>query len=181
MKIVEYDIDAASRKWRNTCAIFKGVPYYVKEVDKDKFYVMPLPVTVDSMEVAIPSEVDYTHIKSGWYPSNSGKQPMCLTRLFTKSFKAGVCNENYSMYAYDPDFNKLIKKDVAYYCNLLALENVEFPNWQIYKRRFLCTKDSIYYLTTKIGFIERGKVNLLYKELQQEVTDALRESTCLKI
>lgn len=181
--ITEYDYDAYKRKWLNTYTLIKGVPYYIREIHSDceVMYGIRLPYTLDSETEKLPAEVEYVHIKSGWYSPLKFDKPYCITRKFYKAFRAGVSKETHYINHYNPEKDRLVEIDTLVYANLADRGTVETDAWQIYKRRFLCTPTNIYYLNTKIGFISRGKVQLLYKDLHQEVSDALRESSCLKI
>lgn len=184
--IVEFDEESFNRKWSKVYTVLKGKAVWIRGMDSGRdpdswVQARELPYD-DNKDFYFDGKVEYNHIKSGWYPGfKPAVTPVCLTRYFVKAFKAGVSVDTHEFIRLLDKPEKFLNDAHINSTNLLAPENHETEHYQIYKRRFLFTKTSAYYLTTKIGFVDRGLVRVVYKQLHQEVSDALKDSSCLKI
>jgi hypothetical protein len=183
MPIKEHAFDDYVRKYHGTITVIEQ-DGEKKQLLVVEFVNSPGSITAVTSNGTIvhPFIPIYYHFKAGYYRTSGGKWVL-LVRKNTKSFKVGLCNENYYKYhlteeglALDSGFPS------STFCNFLELPEItpaiklqSFKNSGPLTSKIGISEEALYYLNQKIGFrTGNRKVFVVPNEsLHQDVRDAL--------
>jgi len=163
----EWDIECFNRKFQQTLCVF---PFGVAICDG----------MVENKQIHCKTETDkfltedeplYFHVESRYYNSNKGF--VLLQRKKKKSFKVGVCDDNFSIKYYD-NANFLATK---------LTEPLKFDVFESLKKegpisdKLYITKKEVLYLDRQIGY-RKGSKFVVDECVWQEVSDSLWGLEC---